>query len=52
MLPQGVRPAAAPRATIDTPLATSPAMPIVVAAMWSPFRRNARYANDSSIAAR
>src|SRR4051812_21210990 len=51
MLPHGVRPAAMPRVTIDTPLATNPTTPITVATVWSRSLRNARYANDVTIAA-
>ncbi len=42
MLPHGVRPAAIPRVTIDTPLATRPITPIVVATVCSRSLRNAR----------
>jgi len=51
MFPHGVRPAAIPRATIDRPFAASPVVPTTVAAAWNDVLRNARYANESTIAA-
>ena len=51
MLPHGVRSAAMPRVTIDTPFATRPRIPIAVASVCSPSRRNARYAKEATIAA-
>ena len=51
MLPQGVRCAATPRATIEPMFALTPIHPTISAATWKGRLRNARYANDSTIAA-